>query len=346
MNCQSIDFGTTKAGDPVRKYTITNSTGSSVSILNYGGIIQQLNVPDAEGTIKNVVLGFDNIQDYEEKSPYFGCITGRIGGRISGSTFTIGDTIYQLAKNDGDNNLHGGPMGLDKRVWSVSQRIEDTYCELVLNYLSDHLDQGFPGTVDMVVTYRFNEDNQLTIKYKASTDIDTILTLTNHTYFNLSGDPSTTILDHQLTIPADRVTQVGTDIIPIGTAAVAGTPFDFTSPHAIGERIDTKDTQLLNAGGYDHAFILNKNDGEIIVLEDPKSKRRMEITTTEACVVCYSGNFLNNDLTVQENVPLQKRSGVCLETQYYPDAINQDFFPTKILQPGDFYRYETTFSFK
>lgn len=346
MLCAQNDFGTTKNGEKVTEYTLTNKKGHSVSVINYGGIITKIMVPDSEGNVKNVVLGFNTIGEYEATSPYYGCITGRVAGRLTDAKFTIGDTTYTLDKNDGENNLHGGLVGLDKVVWSVTEVVESDYAELILNYVSEDMDQGFPGTVDMNVTYRFDENDNLTLKYQATTDKETILTLTNHTYFNLSGDLSTTILDHELTMPCDKFIAVGPDAMPIGIEDVEGTYFDFRKGRIIGQDIDQDDVQLKNAGGYDHPFILNGEEGEKIVLKDPKTGRSMEIVTNEECVVCYTGNFLAGQEYVYDHIPVKMRGGVCLETQYYPDAINAEFLPSKTLKPGEVYSYKTTFSFK
>jgi aldose 1-epimerase len=346
MHCQSHPFGHTKDGQEVTLYTLTNKKGHNVKILNYGGIIKEINVSDAAGHIKNVVLGFDTIEAYEDHSPHFGCITGRVAGRISQASFDLNNTTYTLEKNNDNHCLHGGSLALDKQIWSVTEIVSTTQAELVLSHLSYDMDQGFPGNLDVVVTYVFDEESNLTIRYKATTDKDTILTLTNHSYFNLSGDPSTTILDHQLTLPAKEYVAVNSEIIPIGILPTASGPFDFTQPKPIGYHIHEKNIQLENAGGYDHAFILDSDTEQPVVLQDPKTGRKLEIVTSEACVVCYTGNFLTSDLPLQGGQSTQKHGAVCLETQYFPDAINQDFFPTKILRADEIYRQKTTYSFK
>lgn len=345
MKCTKKAFGTTKNGEEVFAYTLTNKHDHAITILNLGGIIQKLIMPDRNGVLANIVDGHDNVANYENHSPYFGCITGRIAGRISGAAFTIGEETYTLAKNDGNNNLHGGPVGLDKVIWEVSESMTETYGDLSLHYTSYDMDQGFPGTVDMVVTYRFDDDDTLTLTYKATTDKDTILTLTNHTYFNLSGDLTTTILDHDLKIPADQVIFVNDEVIPTALVATKNTPFDFTVKKAIGKEIGAADENLKNAGGYDHAFLLNKTADETIELSDPKSGRTLTMTTTEPCVVCYTGNFMTSDMFVYDGVKVQKNGAVCLETQYYPNAINADFFETKLLKPGQLYKEKTVFKF-
>lgn len=346
MQCQCKDFGLSKSGAQVIEYTLTNKKGNSISLLNYGGTITKIMIADSKGTLKNMVLGYNTLKEYEEMSPFFGCITGRTAGRISGGKFTIANTTYQLEQNEGKNNLHGGPIGLNQRLWSVTEVVQDTYGELVLSHVSDDMDQGFPGTLDISVTYRFDDEDNLTLSYQASTDKETILTLTNHTYFNLSGDPSTTILDHKLTIPADKFVAIGSDSMPIGILETKGTAFDFTTGKAVGQDIDKDEEQIKKGSGYDHPFIMNGKANEKIILSDPKSGRTMEVTTSETCVVCYTGNFLNELDYVFDHKPVKKRGGICLETQYYPDAINADFLPTLTLKPGEIYKHHTNFSFK
>ena len=345
MECIKKPFGVTKNGEAVDAYTLINKDGNSVTILSLGGIIQSVVMPDGNGTLACVVDGLSSVGEYEEISPYFGCITGRIAGRISDAKFTIDGTTYELTKNDGPNNLHGGPIGLDKVVWSVAENIGEAFGELVLSYTSPHMDQGFPGTLAMIVSYRFDDDNTLTISYKATTDEPTILTLTNHTYFNLSGDLTKDILGHELKIPADEVIFVNDQVIPTDRVTTKGTAFDFTSPKAIGRDIGQDDPNLKNAGGYDHAFLLNKEEGETIQLSDPVSRRQLTMTTTEKCVVCYTGNFIDDSLYTFDHQPMKKNGAVCLETQYYPNAINADFFETKILRPGEVYSESTTYHF-
>lgn len=346
MKCTSKEFGMTKNNEQVVEYTLTNAHGHYVNIINYGGIITGIHVPDRDGIVKNIVLSYDNIKSYEDESPFFGCITGRMAGRIAGANFTINDTLYTLEKNDGDNNLHGGPIGLDKRIWSATEVVNDDYAELTLSYVSPHMDQGFPGTLDVMVSYKFDDNNDLTITYRATSDSDTICTLTNHSYFNLSGDPSTAILDHLLTISADDYVAVGADILPTQLSSTHETAFDFRTAKNIGQDIHADDVQLKNANGYDHAFVLNKDHTPQIILEDPQSGRKMEIKTTDACVVCYTANSLNSDMLLSNQVPLIKNGAVCLETQYYPNAINADFLPTKILKAGEIYLENTVFSFR
>ena len=344
MECVSRPFGQLSTGAEVVAHTLTNRKGSSITVLNYGGIIQSLCVPDANGNVANIVLGFNSAAEYETMSPFYGAITGRTAGRISGGGFEIDGERYDLASEDGVN-LHGGPVGLDKRLWEVAELVTETYGELALSYTSAHMDQGFPGELDMVITYKFDDEDQLTLTYKATTDVATIVTLTNHSYFNLSGDLSTNILDHQLTIPADKVLAIGKDSVPVGIDDVAGGPFDFRLGKAVGKDINEGTDNLKNGSGYDHPFVLTKEDGEKIQLSDPKSGRVLTMTTSEQCVVCYTGNFIEASNYVFDKTHLQARAAICLETQYYPDAINAAFLPERILRPGQNYLEETTFKF-
>ena len=345
MKCESKDFGLNVKGEAVVAYTLTNDIGASITVLNYGGIIQSLIVPDRNGKLENVVLGLNSTEEYDQFSPFYGCITGRTAGRISNAAFTIEDNTFTLEANDGTNNLHGGPDGLDKRIWDVTEIIGKDYGELALNYTSPHMDQGFPGTLDMVVTYKFDDDNRLTITYKATTDQPTILTLTNHSYFNLSGDPTTTVLDHELQLPVDKIVVIDEKSIPVAVVPVDDGPFDFRKGKAIGQDIDADDLNIKNGSGYDHPFVLNKEADEVIRLHDPKSGRIMTMTTSEQCVVCYTANFLGAEMYAYDKKPLQSRGAVCLETQYYPNAINADFIPERILRPGEVYLESTTIKF-
>ncbi len=345
MKIQSSFFGQTKAGEEVKQYLLTNDHGNSVGILNYGGIITEINVPNKLGVIENVVLGHHNILDYEEHSPYFGCITGRFAGRISNATFSIGEQTYELAKNDGNNCLHGGIKALDKVIWSATEITDTESASLSLNYLSSHLEEGFPGNLDTYVTYKWNNDNQLSIQYVSTTDEETLLTLTNHSYFNLSGDLSSSVLDHLLQIDADRYVEIGKDAIPVGIGSVDGTPFDFRLAKRVSQDIDADFEQLHNAGGYDHPFILNDKSNPQATLIHEGSGRKMTVSTDETCLVCYSGNYLTSDRKAFDDITLQKRGAICLETQYYPDNANFDLVPTLTLKPNETYKHKTVFSF-
>ncbi len=340
------EFGRLKSGSEVIKYSLVNSHGVTVSILNYGGIITEILTPDKTGSLENIVLGFDNIKDYEEKSPYFGCIVGRAAGRISGASFEIDGYVYKLAKNSGNNSLHGGINGFDKIIWDVKEIVEKEYIGIELRYLSPDDDEGFPGNLDVKICYLLNNKNELEIKYLAAADKRTIINMTNHSYFNLTGNLKEDILDHLLTINANKVAYVNDEIIPSGEVAdVEGTVFDFRVAKRVGEDIEKNLGQLLNCGGYDHPFVLN-NDGSFSAkLEDRNSGRIVEIITDQPAVVFYSGNALGKEGLLRHNVKSKKYLGLCLETQDYPDSINQEKFPGKIYSPGEKYEAYTKYRF-
>ncbi|WP_432663569.1 aldose epimerase family protein [Wukongibacter baidiensis] len=340
-------FGTLKSGEEVNKYRLKNDMGLEVNVLNYGGIITEILAPDKTGKFENVVLGFDNIRDYKEKSPYFGSVVGRIAGRISGASFEIDGEEYNLAKNNGRNNLHGGEKGFDKVIWEVKEIIREDYIGIELSYFSPDGEEGFPGNLDVKMEYLLNNDNEFEIKYSAVSDKKTIINLTNHSYFNLSGDCKEDVLDHKLTINADRIGYVNHEVIPNGTiVAVEGTVFDFTEAKKVGKDINQDDQQLLYCGGYDHPFILNEDENPAAKLEDEESGRVLEIITDQPAVVFYSGNGLGEDLILSGNRKGKKNLALCLETQDYPDAINQENFPTKIYNPGEKYEAYTKYRFR
>ena len=340
-------FGNTKNGEEVLQYTLSNDKGANVSILNLGGIIREINVPDQDGLIKNVVIGYDDVEKYQTYGGYIGAMIGRVGGRISNASFDIDGTTYTLAKNDGNNNLHGGSEGFDSIIWEVTEFCNSEKASLILHHISPDMNEGFPGTLDCNVTYTFDNNNALSIQYTCTTDKKTFVNLTNHSYFNLSGDYTTTIHDHELKILADHFTPVDEETIATGIAPVAGTVFDFRKGKTIGENIHDDVSQLRIAGGYDHAFELNQPSSDaLVIVNDPKTGRTMEVTTDAACVVFYSGNYLNDSFIAGGNIPLQKQAAFCLETQYYPDAINAPFVNDVFLEPGQIYRTKTTYTFK
>lgn len=334
-------YGTTDDGLNVDEYTLTNSSGMEVKIITYGGVITSIRVPDRDGKLTNVVLGFDNLADYAAKSPYFSAITGRYGNRIANATFTLNGTQYTLDANNGPNSLHGGVKGFDKQIWTAREIQGNSEVGLELSYLSPDGDQGFPGALDVKVTYTLTEHNELRIDYRATTDKATVVNLTNHAYFNLAG--SGTIADHVVSINADRYTPVDETLIPTGELApVAGTPFDFRQPKPVSKDIQANDEQIARGGGYDHNFVLNLTDlsqpGLAAKVSDPQSGRTLEVLTTEPGIQFYTGNFL-------EGNPHPKRAGLCLETQHFPDSPNQPAFPSTTLQPGETYQTTTIFKF-
>src|SRR5690348_285566 len=342
-------FGTTKDGQAVDIYTITNSHGVEMKATNFGGEIVSLRVPDKAGKFADIVLGFDDLAGYEENKPYFGALVGRYGNRIANGEFTIDKQTYHLPKNNGPNTLHGGIKGFNKQVWQAEPFENKDGAGLVLTYTSKDGEEGFPGNLKTKVTYTLTENNELTFEYEATTDKATPVNLTEHSYFNLSGEGNGNILDHVLKLNADRFTPVDKNLIPTGELRpVKGTPLDFTSPTAIGARIDDKYEQLVLAGGYDHNFVLNgKGAGMHLAahVKDPKSGRVLEVYTTEPGVQFYSGNFLDGTVTGKNGHKYQKRDGFCLETQHYPDSPNHPKFPSTILRPGKTYHSKTMLKF-
>lgn len=343
-------FGTTPAGEVVTEFTLTNKRGSIAKIINFGGIITELHVRDKNGALGDVVLGFETLEPYLEKSPYFGALIGRVGNRIANAQFTLEGTTYQLAANNGSNNLHGGPLGFDKKVWSGTTADDANGPILKLHLLSEDGDQGFPGNLDVTVTYQFTHDDEIIVDYFATTDQATPVNLTQHTYFNLaafSPESGGDILNHQMHIFADHINAVNESQIPVGELMpVANTPFDFRSPRLIGELINAEHEQIKNGLGYDHNYVLNQTNYKTLTLaarvEEETSGRVLEVFTEEPGVQFYSGNFLDGSLT-GKGTTYQYRTGFCLEPQHYPDSPNQPQFPSIVLRPGEEYKTRTIF---
>jgi aldose 1-epimerase len=335
--------------------TLRNRRGIVVRAMTWGGIILSLETPDREGRFTDIVLGFDALEDYFGDSPYFGAIIGRYGNRIAHGTFSLDGVRYELARNNGENHLHGGIRGFDKRLWAAQTFERNDAAGVALSYASADGEEGYPGRLDVTVTYTLDDDDALTIDYSATTDAPTVVNLTQHSYFNLKGVGST-VLGHQLTIEADAFIPVDASLIPTGEVApVDGTPFDFRQPTAIGARIDEDDQQLRLAGGYDHTFALgltaNAAAGSIRPLRraafvrEPTTGRTLDVATTEPGVQLYTSNFLNGSIRGKGGIPYPHRGGLCLETQHFPDSPNEPGFPTTVLRPGKRYESRTIFRF-
>jgi aldose 1-epimerase len=340
-------FGKMPDGAPVEIFTLRNAAGVEVRAIPYGGIITSLRVPDRNGKLDDIVLGFDRFDEYLKDHPFFGAIIGRYGNRIAKGRFTLNGATYKLATNNGPNHLHGGNRGFDKVLWTA----EPVAGKNALSFTRTSADgeEGYPGSLRVQVTYTLSDKNELIVDYRATTDEPTIVNLTQHSYFNLAGQASGDILGHQLMLNADRYTPVDETLIPTGEVApVDGTPFDFRKPTAIGARINASHAQLKNGQGYDHNWVLNRTGTGLQLAArviEPKTGRTMEIRTTEPGIQFYSGNFLDGKLTGKQGAKYSHRTGFCLETQHFPDSPNQPKFPSTVLRPGQEYRTTTVFTF-
>ncbi len=332
------DFGQAD-GQAFSLYTLSNKNGATVKITNYGGIVTSWTAPDKNGSKSSIVLGFDSLSGYLAKPPYFGALIGRYGNRIANGKFKIGDSSYSLATNNGKNHLHGGLKGFDKVVWEAS--MVDSLAALTLSYTSKDGEEGYPGNLKVTVVYTLSDDNELGIEYSAETDKPTVLNLTNHSYFNLTGSVDNNILGHSLKINADAFTPVDSTLIPTGILQpVKGTPFDFTTATAIGARIANV------PGGYDHNYVLNSKDGSLqlaAVLTDSVSGRKLEVFTTQPGLQFYTGNFLDGSIKTSDGKAINKNAALCLETQHFPDSPNQPSFPSTLLKPGEKYHSITKY---
>ena len=336
-------------GKPVDIYTLTNSNHIEIKITNYGGIVTSLKVPDKNGKLEDVVLGFNNLEDYKKKSPYFGCIAGRYANRIGNAEFVIDGEKFTLAKNNGENSLHGGLKGFDKVLWDAEPVTGKDFQSLKLTYLSRDGEEGFPGNLDVEVTYTLAEDNSFRIDYMASTDQATVINLTNHTYWNLAGEGSGDVLKHELMINADYFTPTDHGSIPTGELRpVENTPLDFRKPRFIGDGVDSDYEQVKLCRGYDHNFVINPDEDKEMKLAatvyEPAGGRYMEIYTTEPGVQFYSANFLFG-VTGKSGKAYAPRGAFCLETQHFPDSPNKPEFPSVVLRPGETYKSTTLHKF-
>ncbi len=342
-------FGKTADGRDVEIYTLKNRGGAEARVINYGGIVVSLKVPDREGRLADVVLGFDDVAGYEgAPSTYLGALIGRYGNRIAKGRFTLNGVEYKLATNNGPNHLHGGVRGFDKVLWTVRPLKARGGSALELTYVSRDGEEGYPGTLSVRVVYTLTDADELRIEYSATTDKDTVVNLTNHSYFNLAGEGTGDILGHLLTLDSDRFLPTDQTSIPTGELRpAAGTPFDFTRPTAIGARIEADDEQLKWAKGYDHTYVVRGRAGTLrraARVEEPKSGRVMEVWTTEPGVQFYTGNYLDG-LAGKGGHTYDFRDGFCLETQHYPDSPNKPEFPSTVLRKGGRYRTTTVYKF-
>lgn len=349
LEIEKKSFGKTSDGIEVDQFIMKNKNGMKVGVITYGGIINFLTAKDKNNVYKDVVLGFDDLAKYEAGSPYFGAIIGRYGNRIADGKFDLKGQTYELVKNNGDNHLHGGSKGFDKVVWKAKQIIEKNLASIELRYLSKDMEEGYPGNLEVKVTYTLNNNDELTVHYEASTDKSTIINLTQHSYFNLSGDFKNDILDHKIVIDADSFLPVNSKLIPTGELQdVLGTPFDFRKSKTIRNDINKENEQLNNGLGYDHCWALNNhNEGFRFAASahDQISGRFLEIFTDEPGIQFYTGNFLDGTLPSKTEGNYNYRTGFCLETQHFPDSPNQKDFPSVILNPGEKYFSKTSFKF-
>ena len=342
-------FGKTSDGQQVDLYTLHNRRGAEAKITNYGAIVTSLKVPDRNGKFDDVVLGFNDFDSYLKNDPYFGAIVGRYGNRIAKGRFTLNGVEYKLATNNGENHLHGGIKGFDKVVWTGSEMKSLAGPSVVMTYLSKDGEEGYPGNLNVRVVYTLTNKNELMIDYTATTDKDTVTNITHHSYFNLAGEGNGDILKHIVTINANRFVPTDAGSIPTGELkSVAGTPFDFLKPMAIGARIDQDDEQLKFGNGYDHTWVINGRPGTMRLAAtayEATSGRVMQVWTTEPGVQFYTGNFLNGTLTGKSGKVYQRRFGFCFETQHYPDSPNHPAFPTTTLKKGQTYKSTTIYKF-
>lgn len=348
MSITQKPFGKIK-NEAIYLYSLTNSNGMKAEITNWGGIIVSLYAPDRDGNLRDITLGYDSLEEYLRPNPFFGAIIGRHANRLEDASFTLNGVLYQLNANEGSNQLHGGPVGFDKKVWSAEIIGDSGQESLRLKYLSPDMEENYPGNLDVTVTYTLNDQNELVIDYHAVSDKDTVVNLTNHAYFNLSGHDSGNVYQHQLMINARRFTPINSACIPTGEIRdVAGTPFDFTQMKAVGKGLhESMDDEQMKFGcGYDHNFVLDvsgKAPEKAAELYDPQSGRFMEVYTTKPGIQFYSGNHVNE--TGKGGAVYKKHSGLCLETQYFPNSMKHTHFPSPILRAGEVYHHTTIYKF-
>ncbi len=349
VNMKKDHFGQLHNGDPADLYTMTNANGVSVAITTYGGRVVSVKVPDKKGAFADIVLGFNSLDGYLSDNPYFGALIGRYGNRIGKAQFTLNGTVYKLAANDGPNSLHGGKIGFDKVLWTGADKTTSDTPSLELRYTSKDGEEGYPGTLASIVTYSLTPQNELKIEYKATTDRDTVLNLTNHSYWNLAGAGEGDILGHEMTIAASKFTPVDKTLIPTGELkSLDGSPFDFRTATAVGARIDKDDPQLKFGMGYDHNWVLDSTGGSITrcaLVHEPNYGRTLEVSTNQPGLQFYTGNFLDGKIKGKGGKVYPRRGALCLETQHFPDSPNKPNFPSSELKPGQEYKYTTIYKF-
>jgi len=349
VTIEKKSFGITKDDIDVDQYILKNRNGMEISVINYGGIITSWKSKDRDGNYKDIVLGFNNLLEYESESPYFGAIIGRYGNRIAKGKFTLNGENYTLAVNNDENHLHGGLKGFDKVVWDSKEVFDDSTASLVLSYLSNDMEEGYPGNLNVKVIYTLDNNDELSVKYEAVSDKTTIINLTQHSYFNLSADFNKNILDHDILINADSFLPVDSTLIPTGEIRNVGdTPFDFRRPKNIGEEINNSNQQLIIGNGYDHCWVLNNKDQGLRFVAsayDSGTGRLLEVFSDQPGIQFYSGNFLDGTLKSKIGGTYDFRSGFCLETQHYPNSPNEKSFPSVTLRSGEKYLTETIFKF-
>ena len=349
MKLEKHFFGRTTAGDRADLYRLSNDAGMVLAVTNYGAAVIELRIPDRDGNRADVVLGFDSLSGYLAHSEYFGAILGRYANRIAGGLFVLNNNEYKLNRNEGDNHLHGGIKGFDKALWQFEPFGSHCQVALKLSYLSRDREEGYPGNLLVNVIYTLTNENVFTIEYTATTDQPTIVNLSQHSYFNLAGEGSGDILDHELMINANLFTSVNQSLIPTGEVKnVSKTALDFTRLTRIGQRIDNDEAQLAYSKGYDHNWVLNSRGRDLTLaarVYEPKSGRTMELHTTEPGLQFYSGNLMREPVLGKAGHVYRRRSGLCLEPQHFPDSPNQPNFPSTVLKPGDQYRQTSAFKF-
>ncbi len=349
VTIEKKSFGKTKDGININQFLLKNQNGMEISAINYGGIITSWKAKDRKGNYKDIVLGFNNLSEYEFNSPYFGAIIGRYGNRIAKGKFTLNGENYTLPLNDDENHLHGGLKGFDKVVWDTKEVLNDSSASLILSYISKDMEEGYPGNLEIQVIYTLNNNDELSVKYEATTDKTTIINLTQHSYFNLSADFNKNILDHEIVINADSFLPVDSTLIPTGEIRNVGdTPFDFRRPKNVGEEINNANKQLMIGNGYDHCWVLNNQDQGLRFVSsayDSGTGRLLEIFSDQPGIQFYSGNFLDGTLQSKIDATYDFRSGFCFETQHYPNSPNEKNFPSVTLKPGEKYFSQTIFKF-